>query len=290
MKITNKVLGIVGLVLVISLLFGKAKSNVVVVPLDDDFLVIPIGCPLNPVNCSANPICNNAKVKDSGDARVIVTTDIGGDDPDDYQSLVHLMTFADRVDIEGIASAPPRHGTSNSASRNAINTILNAYSADRPKLMQHYGPDFPLASSIAVLDGARNHHAIGNNSNYNTQAVQHIISRARCGWHNGDKRPVYLLGWGGITDIAQAIHQAPDIKKVIRIVSYSRWNNGNYNNPNNDDCTKESSWTHDRCRERDNLQDNHSDLWWVDYTGGYRPIGTCDTLLSITQTAIVTSI
>ena len=33
--------------------------------------------------------------------RVIVTTDIGGSDPDDQQSLVHLLTLLDRVDLEG---------------------------------------------------------------------------------------------------------------------------------------------------------------------------------------------
>jgi hypothetical protein len=34
--------------------------------------------------------------------RVIVSTDIGGSDPDDFQSMVHLLVYADVLDIEGL--------------------------------------------------------------------------------------------------------------------------------------------------------------------------------------------
>lgn len=39
-------------------------------------------------------------------ARLIVSTDIGGADPDDMQSLIHLLMCSDLVDIEGLISAP----------------------------------------------------------------------------------------------------------------------------------------------------------------------------------------
>src|SRR5262245_10479144 len=38
--------------------------------------------------------------------RVLVSTDIGGTDPDDYQSMVHLLVYADCFDIEGLVSSP----------------------------------------------------------------------------------------------------------------------------------------------------------------------------------------
>jgi hypothetical protein len=37
---------------------------------------------------------------------VIVSTDIGGTDPDDFQSMVHLLVYADTFDIEGLLSSP----------------------------------------------------------------------------------------------------------------------------------------------------------------------------------------
>ena len=38
--------------------------------------------------------------------RIIVSTDIGGTDYDDFQSMVHLLVYADRFDIEGLISSP----------------------------------------------------------------------------------------------------------------------------------------------------------------------------------------
>ena len=35
-------------------------------------------------------------------SRIIVLSDIGGSDPDDQQSMVHLLTLLDRIDLEGI--------------------------------------------------------------------------------------------------------------------------------------------------------------------------------------------
>ena len=38
--------------------------------------------------------------------RVIVSTDIGGTDPDDFQSMVHLLVYADSLELEGLISSP----------------------------------------------------------------------------------------------------------------------------------------------------------------------------------------
>src|SRR4030043_134418 len=36
--------------------------------------------------------------------RVLVSTDIGGTDPDDFQSMVHFLVYADCFDVEGLVS------------------------------------------------------------------------------------------------------------------------------------------------------------------------------------------
>ena len=43
--------------------------------------------------------------------RVIVSTDIGGGDPDDFQSMVHYLVYADLFDTEGLVSSPPQWRT-----------------------------------------------------------------------------------------------------------------------------------------------------------------------------------
>ena len=45
--------------------------------------------------------------------RIIVSTDIGGTDPDDNQSMIHLMMYSDLFDIEGLISSPFGKGRKN---------------------------------------------------------------------------------------------------------------------------------------------------------------------------------
>jgi len=44
--------------------------------------------------------------QDIAKPRVIISTDIGGTDPDDFQSVIHLLMYADRFQIEGLISSP----------------------------------------------------------------------------------------------------------------------------------------------------------------------------------------
>lgn len=279
------------LLIFVSLLFGFGVSAIgytqtVVFSLgDDDFFVIPLNkCPLQPDNCAANPICDNAEVEDSGKARVIISADMAGansiarQDPDDIQSFVHMLTFSDRVDIEGILSGPFRRleSSNNAQSRQRFLNIINAYDLDRQKLVNNFGSNFPTAQSLrdVVKSGSRFEHPINStNTEANNPAVQHIIERARCGWHNGDKRPLYLNSWGGSTDLAQAIFNAPDIKKVVRLVAYSFFNNGFFSpsgGQNGLSCFGNAS----RCQVWNYLR-SQTDLWWVDYTGGTLPVTEC---------------
>ncbi|MEQ8678768.1 MAG: DUF1593 domain-containing protein, partial [Cyclobacteriaceae bacterium] len=43
--------------------------------------------------------------------RIIVSTDIGGTDPDDFQSMIHLLMYADLFQIEGLVSTSFKTGT-----------------------------------------------------------------------------------------------------------------------------------------------------------------------------------
>src|SRR5262245_31545808 len=61
--------------------------------------------------------------------RVLISTDIGGSDPDDFQSLVHLLLYADVLEIEGLVASPPRGGK-----LSAILEVLDAYEHDLPQL------------------------------------------------------------------------------------------------------------------------------------------------------------
>lgn len=140
--------------------------------------------------------------------RVIVSTDIGGSDPDDFQSMVHYLLYSDLFDTEGILSSAWGNGT-----KKDILDVIDKYEQDYPKLIQ-YSDNYPTPDKLrsitkqgeidfAPWKGYRNH----------TEGSDWIIECCR----KEDTRPIYFLGWGLLEDLAQALHDAPDIKDKLKV-------------------------------------------------------------------------
>lgn len=136
--------------------------------------------------------------------RVLVSTDIGGPDEDDFQSMGHLLMFNDYFDLEGLVSSPSFGGGSADRILHLIDLYAEDFSggafrtAEELKSMVHQGVNrlAPAAGYRTATDG----------SNW-------IVQCAR----KEDPRPLYVLVWGGLEDVAQALHDAPDIADKIRI-------------------------------------------------------------------------
>lgn len=142
--------------------------------------------------------------------RVIVSTDIGGTDFDDFQSLVHLLVYADRIDLEGLIASP--WGVARDRVRN-IHKIIDLYAKDYPTLKTH-STLYPAPEAL---------HAIGKQGGSDsaglrgwrspTDGSKWIIECA----HRDDPRPLWVLVWGGIDDLAQALHDDPLILPKLRV-------------------------------------------------------------------------
>src|ERR687884_165234 len=81
--------------------------------------------------------------------RLVVLTDIGGD-PDDQQSMIRLMHYADEFDIEGLvasAAGTPGELKKEAVRPELIREIVEAYGKVRPNLLLHH-PDYPEAKSL----------------------------------------------------------------------------------------------------------------------------------------------
>lgn len=140
--------------------------------------------------------------------RVVVTSDIGGTDPDDFQSMVHFLLYADAFDVEGIVSSPYGPGR-----REHILRVIDRYATDYSNLKRHSDrypePDaLRRVSKQGAIDGAP-----GSGVGRNTEGSDWIV---RCARRN-DTRPLWVLVWGGIDDLAQALHDAPDILPKLRV-------------------------------------------------------------------------
>lgn len=183
----------------------------------------------------------------SNKPRVIVSSDIGGSDPDDFQSMVHYLVYADAFDTEGLISSPPDAGR-----LQHIEEVLDAYESDYPNLSAH--GDYPTASSLrAVAKQGAIDAAPSPGFSTPTDGSQHIVTAASA----ADPRPLYVLVWGSITDVAQALHDDPSIKGKLRVYSIGSWN------------------TNQDPAARDYLFNEHTDLWWVESDTTFRGMYMC---------------
>ena len=175
--------------------------------------------------------------------RIIVSTDIGGSDPDDFQSLVHLFIYADLVDIEGLVASPPKQGR-----KRDILEVISAYEEDYPRLRRHFDR-YPTPDRLrAVSKQGAIAPAPTQGWSTPTEGSLWIADRARA----KDARPLWILVWGSITDVAQALHDDPSIADRIRIYSIGSWNT-----------------RHDRAA-RNYIFSNYTGLWWIENDTTFR--------------------
>jgi hypothetical protein len=140
--------------------------------------------------------------------RVIISTDIGGFDPDDFQSLIHYLMYADRFDTEGIVSSPPGAGH-----RDDVLRMIDRYADDYPELKRR-SDTFPAPDELRVLTKQGEiDRAPGKGWRRPTEGSKWIV---RCAMKD-DPRPLYVLVWGGLEDVAQALHEEPAIADRIRV-------------------------------------------------------------------------
>ncbi len=136
----------------------------------------------------------------------ITSTESGVREPDDAQSMIRLLLYANDIDIEGLA-ATSNMGHGHVTRPELILQIIDAYEKDLPRLKVHdsaypsgdtlravvssgqpvAGPDVPLEKSIG--DGM------------DTGASRAIIKAV----DRADDRPLWIAVWGGTADLAQAL-------------------------------------------------------------------------------------
>ncbi len=140
--------------------------------------------------------------------RIIVTTDIGGSDYDDFQSMVHYLLYSNLFDTEGLISSAWGNGR-----KEDILEVIDCYEKDYPKLLK-YSKDYPTPDYLRSItkQGEINFAPFKGYRNP-TEASELIIRCAK----KDDERPLYILGWGLLEDIAQALHDAPEIESKIRV-------------------------------------------------------------------------
>jgi hypothetical protein len=175
--------------------------------------------------------------------RVVVSSDIGGTDPDDFQSMVHLLLYADVLDIEGLVSSPFGPGR-----KQHILQVIDFYQRDFPKLRSH-SDRYPTPDHLrSITRQGETECAPYAGFRKATEGSQWIVACAR----RDDPRPLHLLVWGGIEDLAQALHDAPDILPKLRVYFIGGSN---------------KKWSPDAYQY---IASRHPELWIIESNSTYR--------------------
>lgn len=176
--------------------------------------------------------------------RVLVSTDIGGTDPDDNQSMAHLLMYTDRFDLEGIVSSPS-YGEGN---KEEILRMIDLYEKDLPVLGKHIGGLMSPDSLRAITKQGRKGAAPYCGYTTPTEGSEWIVECAR----RQSDRPLWISVWGGLEDVAQALHDAPDIAGKIKV----HWIGG----PNKKWSTNSYAY----------IVENFPDLYMIEDNASYR--------------------
>lgn len=133
-------------------------------------------------------------------ARLIVLTDIGNE-PDDSESMVRLLTYANDIDIEGLVASTSRH-LPDAVHPEMIERRVAAYGQVVGNLRVH-DPRYPEAAALRALirpglpaEGMR---AVGEGKD--SEASRLIIAAV----DKPDPRPLWISVWGGAAPLAQAL-------------------------------------------------------------------------------------
>jgi len=137
-------------------------------------------------------------------ARVIIMSDIGGKEPDDQESFIRFLLYANELDIIGIIGANSQFG-SNRGDITVFNDILGEYEKIRTNLLIH-SDGYPSADYLRsiVKEGQRTNigmKAVGDCSYCTTEGSEFIKTELT----KDDDQPIWFLAWGGINTLSQAL-------------------------------------------------------------------------------------
>ena len=132
--------------------------------------------------------------------------------------------------------------------RPLILEVIDRYEADYPNL-RSWSNRYPVPDDLrSITKQGETEFAVGAGYKRPTEGSKWIVECAR----SDDPRPLYVLVWGTIEDVAQALHDDPTIKEKLRVYFIAgpnkKWSPAAYNY----------------------IEQNHPDLWIIENNSTYR--------------------
>lgn len=149
--------------------------------------------------------------------RVFVLTDIENE-PDDTQSLIRLLLYANDIDLRGLVATTSVH-MKDGTHAESIRRLIGRYAQVLPMLRRH-DPRYPDAAQLLAL-------VADGQSGYGLQAIGPTHGSAGAALllrelNRADPRPLWVSIWGGANTLAQALltlraERAPqEVERLVR--------------------------------------------------------------------------
>ena len=152
--------------------------------------------------------------------RVIILTDIEAD-PDDTQTMIRLLLYANVIDIKGLIATTSVHQKARVAPE-SVDKIITAYGKVHSNLLKHE-KGYPLADDLRKLltQGLAEYGMGGVGKGKDSPGSDWIIKVLE----ENDERPLWISVWGGANTLAQALYKISNTKsssEVKRLVQKLR--------------------------------------------------------------------
>jgi len=147
--------------------------------------------------------------------RLFVLTDIENE-PDDAQSLVRLLTYANQFDIEGLVATTSVHQRQKTAAWR-IREIVEAYGKVQGNLLLHE-PGYPSAEQLlaVVSEGRPDFGMKVVGEGMDSPGSDALIAAA----DRADPRPLWVPVWGGPNVLAQALWKVRATRSPEALASF----------------------------------------------------------------------
>lgn len=138
--------------------------------------------------------------------RVVVLTDISNE-PDDEQSMVRFLVYANEYDVEALIATTSTH-LKDKVRPDLIQRSVAAYGKVLPNLRVH-APGYPAEKALAkvIKSGSTKLGMKGVGEGMSSEGSNFLISVA----DRPDPRPLWVTVWGGANTLAQALW---DVRKT----------------------------------------------------------------------------
>lgn len=165
--------------------------------------------------------------------RVIMSSDfppfpVTNSDPDDVQSMVRFLLYANEFDIEGLIASAGTYGMV--AEKKNILAVLDKYDQVDENLRKH-DPKYPTAAALRAVtfEGKGNNNGIRIQWGCGKQPYTDIIGAGKdseasnaiiAAADKPDPRPIYIGVWGGPREVAQAIWKVKNTRNEAELKAF----------------------------------------------------------------------